>query len=501
MPRRPWVRLALLPLALVLLLVPGGCGGGTFDAEDRPLLIGSVPAANTTTPTGLNAITLHFDEPIRLFLTYQVRIFREGVLLASAPSTIPGDPDSIRVRLLLPDVFAPGTYDVQVLEGLVLDQDDHYALEPQIFRFEVTGTTPDLFVGSPTTDAVTALDAVTFAPQGSTPTPGARDPVALTAELQGATPRVFVQLASGGGNGRSLAHFLPGAPAMTECLLTTSGGDLVTASGALVLDPAGGSVYAAYRDVASQRVRLARVRTSDGVELGSLLLSVPAAADTFPTGVALRPVGATSRLVVASRSGGSAYLTEVDLTTFTELDLDGTLPGAQGIAFATDAGPAALLDGDVLLAPASATTADLAQIDLATATLVPRTSVVPGAPTALRVTFDRALVLEGLDAGPLDEPLASREPFDLDAVTPVDVNDDVGGVDQGTTRIHALGEAPGQRLLYVLLDANCLALFTWDGPALTQVDLDAMTLGTQAVSLTGSAAGATCIGTVDGGAP
>jgi hypothetical protein len=325
--------------------------------------------------------------------------------------------------------------------------------------------------------------------------------VGLLAQRQGALPRVFVQLATGGGTGKALAEFFPGALTMNEITLTTSGGDLASPANTLALDPEGIYLYAAFVDVAAQQVRVAQVRTADAVETASLLLSFPAAVDCAPTGLTLRIDNLT--LLVTAQAAGLGRVAYVDVGTFTEQDRDPGTLGIQAALLGEDAGPSDLSgDGAALLvATPLAPTADLQVFTLDTDIGLPQVSAHAGTPTALRVGFDGGLVFEGLDAGPLQEPLVVRLSADLSLTTPVDVVDDVGGLDQGTTRVRALAQVPSQQSLYVLLDADCLARFSWTGADVAQDDLDPATPGIQALKLVGTAAGATCLGVVAGSVP
>lgn len=493
MPRR--LRVFLL---LVFVSSAPGCGSGADDG--RPNLVASFPASGTTVESGLTSLRLTFDEPVRLFLPYQVQVFREGVFVGMRVFQLPGEDRSVRLTPLFGEALLPGDYVVRVLEGLVLDADEHYALDSESLTFQVGGT-PSFFVGSPLTNQVTTLDDATLTVLTSTPTPGGRDPVGLLAQRQGTLPRVFVQLASGGGTGKALAAFSPGDALMSEVTLTTSGGDLTAPAATLALDPEGVFLYAAFVDVSAQRVRVARVRTADAVETGSLLLSFPAAADSTPTGLTLLIDNLT--LLVTAQAAGLGRVAYVDLVSFTEQDRNPGTPGIQAALLGTDAGPTDL-SGDgasLLVAPPLATTADLYVFTLGADTGVMQVALQAGSPTALRVGFDGGLVFEGLFAGPVDEPLVVRLSTDLSTTTPIDVVDDVGGVDQGTTRVRALAQVPAQPRLYVLLDADCLARFSWAGADVTQDDLDPGTTGIQVLKLSGTAAGATSLGTVGGSVP
>ncbi len=492
---------SLRAFLLLVCLAPSapGCGGSGSD-DGHPNLLSSVPLSGATVEAGLSSVRLTFDEPVRLYLPYQVQVYREGVFVGMRVFQLPSEASSIRLAPLFGQAFVPGDYQVVVLEGLVVDADEHYALDPETFVFQVGGT-PGFFVGSPLTNQVTTIDGLTLGALTSTPTPGGRDPVGLLAQRQGALPRVFVQLAAGGGTGKALAEFFPGALAMDEITLTTSGGDLASPAATLALDPEGIYLYAAFVDVAAQQVRVAQVRTADAVETASLLLSFPAAVDCAPTGLTLRIDNLT--LLVTAQAAGLGRVAYVDVGTFTEQDRDPVTLGIQAALLGEDAGPSDLSgDGAALLvATPLAPTADLHVFTLDADTGLPQVSAHAGTPTALRVGFDGGLVFEGLDAGPLQEPLVVRQSADHSLTTPVDVVDDVGGLDQGTTRVRALAQVPSQQSLYVLLDADCLARFSWTGANVAQDDLDLGTPGIQAWKLVGTAAGATCLGVVAGSVP
>lgn len=494
--RRPLRAVSLVLAAALLALPVPGCGDGGLG---RPQLVASAPAAGSLAESGLGSVRLDFDQPVTLLLDYQAQVVRDGVVLPSLAFQRDDEPGSVRVRLLAPEAFAPGTYEVRVLEGLVVNADERYALEPQSFTFEVGGA-PAWYVGSPASGHVVAYDDATLAATSATPTPAGRAPVAIVAQQQGAATRVFVQLAQGGGTGRALAHYLAGDTGMSEVLLSTSGGDLLASAPALLLEPEGAVAYAAFRDAAAGAVRLARVRTSDGVETGSLLLSAPAAADCAPTALLWR-AGSPDTLLVVARSGTAGWLCTVDASAWAELDRDPSLPGTQPQALGTEAGAAATVGSQLCVGPPSATSADLVAYGLDDGALVAYPALQPGAPRTLRTTYDETLVVQGLSAAPGTELLATRSALDLSLFTPVDLSDDVGGSPQGATEVRSVAPVPGQRRLYVLLDASCVALASWEAGVLVQDDLDTTQPGVQVLALTGLAAGATCVGTREGGLP
>jgi hypothetical protein len=313
--------------------------------------------------------------------------------------------------------------------------------------------------------------------------------------------RVFVQLASGGGTGRSLAYFAPGDAAMTEVLLTPSAGsDLVAPEPALLLAPTGEAVYAAFRDVATQQVRLHRVRTSDGVETDVITLSPAASAATRPTGLALRGDGVT--LLVPCRQGAGDRVAFVDLLAFAEIDRDAGTAGVQSAALGAPAGPPATFLDFLALAATGAATADVTYLTLSTDVVVPDASAQPGTPTSALATWDNAWFVTGLGGpGAAPDLLAARPGTDGTADVPVPVSDLVGAVPQGVTAVRALATAPSARVFWALLDADVLARFSWTPAGVVQDDLDPATAGLQAHDLAAGAPGATCLTVASGYLP
>lgn len=480
----------VLRAAALLAFLLAGCGSG--GGQNRPLMVGSFPPNGGAAPTGLTSIRLDFDDEVSIFRLEGVLVSRDNVAHGVVVFQEPGEPQSIRLSPLPGGVFEPGFYIVAIRGGFVLNTESHYAIDPQYTAFTIGGG-PPMFVGSPTTNTVRELDGTTLAPLSLTPTPGGRDPVALAAATYGGVAKVFVQLASGGGTGRSLAYFTPGDAAMTEVLLTPSpGSDLVAVEPALFLSPQGNAVFAAFRDVATQQVRLHRVRTSDGAETDVITLSPAAGAGTRPTAIALR--GDLVTLLVPCRQAAGDRVVYVDLPSFTEIDRDAATPGVQAALLGGPAGPADMLVDFLAVASTGAATANVTFLALGADTVLPDASVQVGAPTAELVTFDNLWVLEGL-GGPGAAPnlLAVRPGADGTADAPLPVSDLVGLVPQGTTAVRALAHAPSARVFWALLDADVLARFAWDAAGVFQDDLDPATAGLQAQDLAASAPGATCL--------
>ncbi len=478
--------LALLPL----LALAGACGGS--GAPDRPGLAGGYPALGATVPLGLEEFRLDFDEPVRLFLSQAALLRVDGAVQGARVVQVPGEERSLRFRPLEAQTFGPGTYELEAGPGLVLDADDHYALAAQIHRFQVSAAL-DLWLGSPATASVRRVDGNAFTLLGSSATPGGRAPVALLPTRVGDTTRVFVQLASGGGTGRALAWFEPGQPTMTEVALSVSpGGDLTSPAGALALGPDGLSLYVATRDALAGTVRLHRVRVSDGTETAALTLSVPPGAATGPR--SLLPRGDERTLVVACASGAAGALAYVDLASFAELDRDAATPGLQPALLSEPPGACDRLADTLLTAPPDRLTADLLTMAMASDTVGLHASSAPGAPRAVRTTFDGAWVLEGV-AALAGSPalLALRAGSDPSVATPLAVSDLLGAVPRGALEVRALARVPGQRALLALLDADVLARFSWSDGGFVQDDLDPGVDGVQALDLSVLAPGSTTI--------
>jgi hypothetical protein len=481
------------PVRCVLLLatvLAAGCGGG--GGQDRPVLVGSFPAAGETVPPGLASIRLDFDDKVRLFRPDAVTVLHDGLFQGVFLSQLPGETHNLRLTPLPGQAFGPGDYVIEVRGGFVVNLEDHYALETAHVTFTVGGT-GSVFLGSPTTNSVRELDGETLALVETTPTPGGRDPVGIAAVRYGQVTRVFVQLASGGGTGRSLAWFTPGAGTMTEVVLTPSpGSDLVATAPAILLAPDGISVFAAFRDVLTQRVRLHRVRVIDGVETGVITLSPAAGPATAPAGLAVRADLLT--LLVPCQEGATGRVAYVDVPAFAEVDRDLGTVGVQPASLGGPAGPADVLNDHLGVAPAGATTAAMTFLELGTDVLIPDPSAQVGVPTSVHVTFDGAFLLEGL-SGPGAAPnlLAVRPGADGTTDAPFPVSDLVGAAPQGASAVRAIAPVPGRRALHVLLDANVLVRLSWDGAGLVQDDLDGVTAGLQGAGLAATAPGSTCV--------
>lgn len=489
LPRRARARAALLPA--LLLLAACGSGGG---AQDRPELTGSFPPTGAVVPAGLSSIRIDFDEPVTLFLSQGLELRIDGTLQGVVLSQHPSQPQSILLTPLEGTRFLSGGYRVDVLPGLVLNADEHYALEPVTLTFTL-GAPPPLYLAVPAPPAVHEVDGSTFAPLGSVPTPGGRAPVAVLPTRRGNLTRVFVQLAAGGALDAPLAVYTPGDAAMQELTLSAPpGSDLVAPAGALWLSQDGTLLYAAYQETLSGAVRLVRVRTADGVETGALTLARPTGPAPWQAG-ALVLRGDQQTLLVAQHDGTQGALAYVDLPSFTELDRDALTSGVQpqGLPFRPVAADR-LADALMAASPDDAT-AVLRSAAFADGTPDAEASTQVGTPTCVLTTIEGRFVLEGLAALPGSSGLlAVRRGADLAADSPLVVSDLLGTVSQGATRVRALARVPGGQRLYALLDADLIAVLSYTDDALTQDDLDPSVDGVQAGSLSAGAPGATALG-------
>jgi hypothetical protein len=491
MPRRV-ARLASLALLLLLPLGAGGCG--VAGAQNRPKVVATLPVAGTTVDGPLASLRLEFDEPVSLFATYQIQVVRDGVGVAASVFQLPGEPTTVRVRSAGSAAFEEGAYQVSVLEGLVLNAEQHYTLEPFTFEFEVDGSALSLFAVTPGAQSVTELDPASLAVRSQTLAPvGPQVPQAVAAVQHGPVTRVLVQMADDGGTGEALGTYAAGDAVWVPKSLTHGGSGLVAGRPCLLVGPGGEEAYMAFRDVSAQQARLARVRTIDGVETGSLLLSPGADAECFPTAIELIE-GGTQILVLVQRAG-TAHVCRVALATLTEVDFDGSTLGVEAWQPGGVAGPADMLGDLLVVAPEGPTTADLEFLNLSNSTRTPDVSTIPGATTCVRTTLDTRRVLAGRELGTPDEHLTERPTSALLEEEPFAISDDVGGADQGTTRVRDM--LAGAFATWVLLDQDVILRLVSTSLGLTQVDEDLGLNGTQARKLPAAASGARRLGRVE----
>lgn len=145
---RRLLRRLLVPAPLLLLvLLLAACGGG---GQDRPLLVSTYPPSGSRLTTGLSEMRLDFDEPVELFLAQALELRVDGQLQGVLLYQDPVEVNSVHFRPLDGESFHAGFYEVLVLPGLVLDRDRHYALEDQVFTFELDDPSTTLVVPAST---------------------------------------------------------------------------------------------------------------------------------------------------------------------------------------------------------------------------------------------------------------------------------------------------------------------------------------------------------------
>ncbi len=488
MRRRPALP-ALLAPCLALLCA---CGAG---ARSRPALIASFPVDGAVLPAPIAELVLTYDRPVRILNDGDARLRSGGFGIPLVPTLDPLDPTRVRLAPAEGWALVPASTTVlTVSQGLVVDADDQYSLDEYVVTFTTAPPRP-IQVGAP--GVVVALDPVTLAGAGSVPTPAGTDPEAIATIERPAGPRTFVQLSSGAGTGQALAYFDPGAGAMTQIPLTTSGADLGCHAPALVVGPRATFVYAAFRDAAagpSGGVRLVRVDTATATESASLLLAaVPSSVFTTPTALVFDPD--RGLLLVVCADGADGTVAFVDEGTFVELDRDPLAAGVQGVGLPQGAGPAALADGRLHVADPFSS--DLTSVDPDSGATSVSGAGAAGASTGLARTPDQRELLQPLLGVPDLRAIQRRvRPGYGDGGTYL-VSDDVGGTPTGATGLRTLAqsdrEALGARFL-ALLDSDVLAAFRDTGTSFAQVDLDEATDGVQCLPLPGAATGAYVVG-------
>lgn len=480
--------------SLCLLLACVGltsCGTGE---QVRPRLASSFPENGTLLLGPLAEIRVTYDTPVRLLNPFDVRVISPTRgFIGTEVTQREGEPESVFLRPTSGATFPiEETLSVTIIEGLVVNGADHYAEEPIELSF-TTGSETVLLFGRP--GLVTLLNPNTFASLGDVPTPGGRDPVGIVSTLNTTlAQRVWVQLASGGGAGDSIAWFEAGDAAMTAIALP-SGADLVADAAAITVDGDGRFVYAAFRDTGTQRVRLVRVDTQTAAAAGSLeLTAIPATASTAP--VDLRWSADGTRLVVAASDGATGTLAFVETETFTEQDRDPVTAGVQGYTLPNGAGRFISFPEAYWVPRAG--TSDVDIVLETTGGLLFSAGDETGTNAEILTTPDGQVIIQGLTgyAGNAAWQVRSR-PADLLQTFPFELEDDVGGVDRGATSVVAQQILPGIARYGVLLDSPGGLLWArvdYFPVSLLQVDLDEVTDGVQVADVEGVISGATVIG-------
>jgi hypothetical protein len=303
-------------VAFALLALLGGCG---FAAQDRPVVVATEPADGQSVPAPLSAVRVTYDEPVRILNPNDIQIAFLDAAQAVTAWQDPADPQSVYASLADGTPF-PTDVDVAVrfAQGAVANSRDHYARDAYAFAFRVVGA-PSMLVVAP--GRVALVDAESLQVTAARDVPTGRAALAALGTTRGGRRLVWVQLDGGGGAGRSLAVFDPASDAPMATVPLTASGDLVGTTGALVMEPDGSSILAAWRDTGSGAVRLTRIDVGTGTEAATLVLgSVPPGRRTRPLGIALEATG--TWILVACEDGAGRTIAWVDRARFQESDFD-----------------------------------------------------------------------------------------------------------------------------------------------------------------------------------
>ena len=466
-------------LGCFLGVLLSGCGSG---GQDRPVVAATWPAHAQVLPASASAAQIRFDDPVQVLNADAVIARANGLVVPVRLVQPAGDPHALEI---IPST-APGfplnaTIEVTLVQGAVVNSDEHYMLEPFVFSF-TTGGPSTFYVGRP--GEVLPMDPGSYAVGGAVPTPGGQTPVALLDTSVGGTQRIWVQLEHGDGAGHGLAWFTPGDGAMTIVPLTHGGADLTTPSRSMAVGPNGRFLYAAYRDEASASIRVAQIDLAGATEVASRVLgSLSPSASLRPRGAAVDPE--RSRLLIAVEDGSSGQLAHVLVPDLAELDRDPGTPGTQAQFLPTGAGSLTVSADRVMVAPTGGNTAALLQI--AEAGGESALNQTPGTNVDSLRARDQAMRLQGLAGFSGGLALLVRsvgQTFTVPAAYAL--SDDVGGAGSGSTAVQALGRHPFEDRFLAITDQDVLTRWTWDGITIMQDDLDAGTAGVQGVDVSGT---------------
>lgn len=470
-------------LAGLLALCLFGCGA--IHAQNRPHVVSHFPADGQVLAGWVGTIRVVFDVPVRILDEEAVGIEANGEDLEARAFPDPSDPNAI---VILPSGgrLIPGAdHRVVVHEGVVVNDEDHY-LEDQ-FDFHFTpGPRPTLFVASDDGN-VYEIDADTGTPVAATAAP-----VGLAArDVLGSDDEVFVWLTDAGPGSDRLAWFAPGAATMTTIALAGESGERVALGMAIAAD--GRTLYATAVDLATNRVRVHRVDTTSRAEIpASIELTAPTPAPYLARRPAIDPT--RNRLYVAHGDGsGGGRLSVVDLYAFTEIDAE----ESAGLS-------APLVDGagDLTYGPITdriwMTIAEEPQAGLVVinpdgfGTAEAREQEFTQNPVASLLTPEEQWFLQGLDAYTDRQGLVYSQTDDIGQGFSRTVDDDVGGVEQGSTRLAVLVLDIGSSTVVALATGSgktVLLQYEVVDSDVTQVDLDVVTDGLQGLDLSVSAPG------------
>ena len=476
-------------LAAAAVSACGGSGGG----QDRPEVVSTFPTTGQSLGGFPAYVRVVYDERVHVLNDEAARVTAYPATGAVAvPVHLYPDPANDHAILVVPEGgghFEPNAlHRVAILEGAVVNDNDHYRLDRYDLSF-VVGARPSLFVGSDD-GHVYEVDPTTGASIGATAPPAGF----LASDVTGADGRVYVWLNPTSPGDSVLASFVPGETTISTTVSLS--GETGTRTGAdLVLSLDGRVLYATARDAGTNRLFLHRVDAATGTEIGPAIALSPAlspAVATFRPAVDLR----RDRLYVPFGDGaGGGRLAVVDVAAWQELDV-GPGVGVDALPLPDGAGPAAYepLQDFVYVLLSDETSAGFVVVGPSDFAQFPAREVAfPGVPRVAYPVPDGTRFLDGLDGYSGLVGLVQSDSHHINEGFGVEVRDDVGGVLQGSTRVGAIVTDPAAYRFFVLSDDGLrtfLTTYDFEDKDFFQVDLDPATAGVQAISLATSAPGA-----------
>ena len=469
------------------------CGGSGSGGQNRPEIVSIFPANGQALATLPAYVRVVYDQRVHVLNDEGARATAYPPTGAiSIPVHVYSDPADDHAVLVVPEGgghFEPNSsHNVAILEGAVVDDDDHYRLDRYDLTF-TTGARPSLFVGS-ADGSVYEVDAVTGAAIATTAPPSGY----VASDVTGADGRVFVWLDPTSPGDSVLASFVPGAAAISTTYALT--GETGTLTGAdLVMSRDGRTVYATARDAGTNRLFLHRIDVASGAEVLPALALSPGLSPAIPTyrpAVDLR----RDRLYVPFGDGaGGGLLAIVDLLAWAEIDAGPGL-GVDALPLPDGAGPVSyepLSDFIYVLLSDESSAGFLVVGPRDFAQFPAREVAFPGVPRVGFPVPDGTRFLDGLDgyAGLLG--IVQSDSQQINEGFAVEVRDDVGGTLQGSMRIGAMLQDPAAYRILVLADdgvSTFLLAYDFEDKEFFQIDLDPVTAGVQAISLATSAPGA-----------
>ena len=489
------------PCALALFAASlCACG----EAQNRPDIVETFPADGQTIQGPIDELKVTYDQPVTILNEANVRVFVNNSEIPTFAYQRPEEPTVIRIQARAGWAFPPDSLlSGQVAQGLVVNDELHYRLEPFFWNFR-TSRTPGIPIATP--GAVHIVDRSTYIPLETVATPPGREAVHIIHYTRTDTVNVLVQLDNGGGTGEAFGYFRPGDAVMTTVSLSTAGGgDLTAPRRNMVLDPGGIGIYAAYRDETPPgRVRLVRIDPNTGQEVRAIeLASIPQGPSAAPQSVAIFRFP-PDQILIACSSDEGPLLAQVEVGTMVERDFDPFTPGIQALPLPGPAGPMAAGESvqqpvvtSAVIGDPNGTAASVVNMEALTAFL--GLSTVAGQTVETIRTIDGLIFIQGLANYTDRFALQARtKPAEFLDIIRREVSDDVGGAPTGATSVTAMGSYPNEDRFLILLDSDVATTWRWNTIDLFQEDRDDTVDGVQAVDVSTRIPGATVVGEVQG---